>query len=101
MGTQGQGVILKIIWRKKFEDYLARASSRACVSVKRSMSGHPQNVRHSGAEDAKPDKMIVGRESGPAPSCRRNLRGRRHIGLKEHRQLMFKITGGHSPFEAS
>src|SRR4051794_7387853 len=39
------------------------------VSAKPSMSGHPRNVRQSWAEDAKPDKMIVGRESGSAPDA--------------------------------
>jgi hypothetical protein len=33
------------------------------------MSGHPRNVRQSWAEDAKSDKMIVGRESGSAPDA--------------------------------
>jgi hypothetical protein len=36
------------------------------LSVKRSMSGHLQNVRQSRADGAKPDRMIVGRESGSA-----------------------------------
>src|SRR3954449_3494174 len=39
------------------------------VSAKPSMSGHPRNVRQSWAEDAKSDKMIVGRESGSAPDA--------------------------------
>jgi hypothetical protein len=36
------------------------------VSVKPSMSGHAGNVRQPWAKDAKPDRMIVGRESGSA-----------------------------------
>jgi hypothetical protein len=52
---------MDIIWRSGPE--LAMA-----LSVKRSMSGHPPNVRQSWAEDAKPDKMIIGRESGSAPN---------------------------------
>src|SRR3954463_10003032 len=39
------------------------------LSAKPSMSGHPRNVRQSWAEDVKPDKMIVGRESGSAPDA--------------------------------
>jgi hypothetical protein len=56
-------VILKIIWRAA----PAPCGRRLGVSAKRSMSGHPQNVRLSGGDDAKPDGMIVGREGGPAP----------------------------------
>src|SRR5438874_12758765 len=54
-------VILKIIWRAA----PAPCGRRLGVSAKRLMSGHPQNVRLSGGDDAKPDGMIVGREGGP------------------------------------
>jgi len=39
---------------------------RAALPVKRSMSGHPRNVRISGGDDAKPDGMIDGRQDGLA-----------------------------------
>ena len=51
--------ILKITWRGRPELSMA-------LSVKRSMSGQPQNVRQSGAADAKSDRLIDGREGGLA-----------------------------------
>ena len=47
------------------------------LSVKPSMGGHLRNVRQSRADNAKPDTMIVGRESGSAafsPSTRHDVR---------------------------
>jgi hypothetical protein len=54
--------ILRIIWRAQPN----RMGAALGVSVKGPMSGHPVNVRQSWAEGAKPDSMIIGRESGPA-----------------------------------
>src|SRR3954464_7494868 len=54
---------MDIIWRSRPE--LAMA-----LSAKPSMSGHTRNVRQSWADDAKPDRMIVGRESGSARHAR-------------------------------
>ena len=55
-------VILKIIWRMVLRIiWRNQAGLSEALSVKRSMSGHPRNVRQSLAEGAKPDEMIVGR----------------------------------------
>jgi hypothetical protein len=83
-------VILKIIWRVA----PAPCGRRLGVSAKRSMSGHhPQNGRESWAEDAKPDKNDCRTGKRISTSCRQNRRGLRHIAIKEHRHLMFKMTG--------
>src|SRR3954452_10704776 len=49
--------------------WCSRPDLSMALSVKPSLSGHPRNVRQSLAEDAKPGKMIVGRESGSAPDA--------------------------------
>ena len=50
---------------------------RRGVSGKRPMSGHhPRDVRESWAEDAKPDSMIVGQESGSGRHAGRTGAGR-------------------------
>jgi hypothetical protein len=83
---------LKIIWRVA----PAPCGRRLGVSAKRSMSGHhPRNVRESWAEDAKPDKNDCRTGKRISTSCRQNRRGLRHIAIKEHRHLMFKMT--HAP----
>jgi hypothetical protein len=85
-------VILKIIWRVA----PAPCGRRLGVSAKRSMSGHhPRNFRESWAEDAKPDKNDCRTGKRISTSCRQNRRGLRHIAIKEHRHLMFKMT--HAP----
>ena len=57
------------------------------------MSGHPQNVRLSGGDDAKPDGMIVGREGGPAPgNVGGDWPGPRQLPFKNRRHLMFEMT---------
>ena len=106
------GALARIIthWRevaaphgRHFENYLAqdlriiwRAAPAPCgrrlgVSAKRSMSGHPQNVRLSGGDDAKPDGMIVGREGGPAPgNVGGDWPGPRQLPFKNRRHLMFE-----------
>jgi hypothetical protein len=82
-------VILKIIWRAA----PAPCGRRLGVSAKRSMSGHPQNVRLSGGDDAKPDGMIVGREGGPAPgNVGGDWPGPRQLPFKNRRHLMFEMT---------
>ena len=58
-------VILRIIRRA----VPAPCGRRLGVSAKRSMSGHPRNVRESWAEDAKPDEMITGQESRTGAGC--------------------------------
>ena len=66
---------------------------RLGVSAKRSMSGHhTRNVRESWAEDAKPDKNDCRTGKRISTSCRQNRRGLRHIAIKEHRHLTFKMT---------
>ena len=88
-----------------FENYLAQdlriisrrapapCGRRLGVSAKRSMSGHPQNVRLSGGDDAKPDGMIVGREGGPAPgNVGGDWPGPRQLPFKNRRHLMFEMT---------
>jgi hypothetical protein len=80
------------------ENYLARRSSpcgrRLGVSATRSMSGHPQNVRLSGGDDAKPDGMIVGTRRRTSARQRRRRLARPVPGYRSQiaRHLMFKMT---------
>jgi hypothetical protein len=62
------------------------------LSVKRSMSGHLRNVRQSRADGAKPDRMIVGRESGSARHASGIRAGYAILPIKKWRPLMFKMT---------
>jgi hypothetical protein len=45
-----------------------------------------------GLKDAKPDKNDCRTGKRISTSCRQNRRGLRHIAIKEHRHLMFKMT---------
>jgi hypothetical protein len=51
------------------------------------MSGHPQNVRQSRANGAKPDSMIVGRERGPEARRACEADWLRHITIKKFRHM--------------
>ena len=61
------------------------------------MSSHPENVRQSWVEGAKPDGLIVGQESGPAVHHVGSGRTLRQIAFKNYGQIIFKMIADPYP----